>query len=95
MRIMAMVEDGLGVSILPALILRRCQFDVAVRPLEGIPIGRSMRYIARLTFRLLPPVSSNTSKRVHVIVRFGQISEFGTFSYEIELSNEVRRYTAC
>lgn len=32
--IMAMVEDGLGVSILPALILRRCQFDVAVRPLE-------------------------------------------------------------
>lgn len=35
--IMAMVEDGLGVSILPALILRRCQFDVAVRPLEGRP----------------------------------------------------------
>lgn len=34
---MAMVEDGLGVSILPALILRRCQFDVAVRPLEGHP----------------------------------------------------------
>lgn len=35
--IMAMVEDDLGVSILPALILRRCQFDVAVRPLEGHP----------------------------------------------------------
>ena len=35
--IMAMVEDGLGVSVLPALILRRCQFDVAVRPLEGRP----------------------------------------------------------
>lgn len=35
--IMAMVEDGLGVSILPALILRRCQFDVAVRPLGGHP----------------------------------------------------------
>ena len=35
--IMAMVEDGLGVSILPALILRRCQFDVAIRPLEGHP----------------------------------------------------------
>ncbi len=32
-----MVEDGLGVSILPALILRRCQFDVAVRSLEGHP----------------------------------------------------------
>lgn len=35
--IMAMVEDGLGVSVLPALILRRCQFDVAVRSLEGHP----------------------------------------------------------
>lgn len=35
--IMAMVEDGLGVSVLPTLILRRCQFDVAVRPLEGHP----------------------------------------------------------
>ena len=35
--IMAMVEDGLGVSILPALILRRCQFNVAIRPLEGRP----------------------------------------------------------
>ena len=46
-------------------------------------------------FRLPLLVFSNTSKRVHVIVRFGQISEFGAFSYEIELSNEVRRYTAC
>ena len=54
-----------------------------------------MRYITRLTF-LLPLLDSlNTSNRVHVIVRFGQISEFGTFSYEIELTNEVRRYTAC
>ena len=35
--IMAMVEDGLGASVLPALILRRCQFDVAIRPLEGHP----------------------------------------------------------
>ena len=35
--IMAMVEGGLGVSILPALILRRCQFDVAVRPLAERP----------------------------------------------------------
>ena len=34
---MAMIEDGLGVSILPALILRRCQFNVAIRPLEGRP----------------------------------------------------------
>ena len=35
--IMAMVERGLGASVLPALILRRCQFDVAVRPIEGRP----------------------------------------------------------
>ena len=35
--IMAMVEGGLGVSILPALILRRCQFDIAVRPLAERP----------------------------------------------------------
>ena len=54
-----------------------------------------MQYIARLTFRLPLLDSLNTSKRVHVIVRFGQISESGTFSYEIELSNEVPRYTAC
>ena len=40
--IMAMVEDGLGVSILPALILRRCQFDVAVRSLEGHPHRQKM-----------------------------------------------------
>lgn len=53
-----------------------------------------MRYIERPMFRLPPSVSSNTSKRVRVIVRFGQNSEFGTFSYEIELSNEARRYTA-
>lgn len=53
-----------------------------------------MRYIARLTF-LLPLLDSlNTSKRVHVIVRFGQISEFGTFSYEIELPDNAPRYTA-
>ena len=53
-----------------------------------------MQYIARLTFRLPLLDSLNTSKRVRVIVRFGQISESGAFSYEIELSNEVPRYTA-
>ena len=35
--IMAMVERGLGSSILPALILRRCQFDIAIRHVEGRP----------------------------------------------------------
>ena len=63
--------------------------------LRDILIGRSTPYIERPTFRLPLLDSLNTSKRVHVIVRFGQISESGTFSYEIELSNEVPRYTAC
>lgn len=54
---------------------------------RDVPIGRLTPYIERPTFRLLLLDSLNTSKRVHVIVRFGQISEFGTFSYEIELSN--------
>ena len=31
--IMSMVENGLGVSVLPALILRRCPYRIAVRPL--------------------------------------------------------------
>jgi DNA-binding transcriptional LysR family regulator len=31
---MALVEAGLGVSILPSLILSRCPFDVAILPLE-------------------------------------------------------------
>ena len=53
-----------------------------------------MRYIERPMFRLPPPVSSNTSKRVRVIALLEQISESGAFSYEIELSNEVPRYTA-
>lgn len=92
--IMAMVEDGLGVSILPALILRRCQFDVAVRHSRDILIGRSMRYIARLTFRLRRLVSLNISKGAYLLSTLGQSSGFGTFSYEIELWNEVPRYTA-
>lgn len=32
--IMALVEAGLGVSVLPSLILSRCPFDVAILPLE-------------------------------------------------------------
>lgn len=32
--VMSMVEQGLGVSILPALILRRIPYHIAVRPLE-------------------------------------------------------------
>lgn len=69
--IMAMVEDGLGVSILPALILRRCQFNVAIRPLEDVPIGRLTPYIERPTFRLPPLVFSNISRRAHTVVALG------------------------
>ncbi len=32
--IMSMVENGLGISILPALILRRCPYAIETRPLE-------------------------------------------------------------
>jgi len=33
--VMAMVEQGLGISILPSLILRRCSNAITCRPLEG------------------------------------------------------------
>ena len=92
--IMAMVEDGLGVSILPALILRRCQFDVAVRHSRGIPIARSTPYIERPMFRSRPLDSLNTSKRVHVIVRFGTILGVRYIFCEIELPDNAPRYTA-
>lgn len=35
--IMSMVEAGLGVSVLPRLILQRCPFDVTILPLAGHP----------------------------------------------------------
>lgn len=92
--IMAMVEDGLGVSILPALILRRCQFDVAVRRSRDILIGRSTQYTAPLTFRLRRLVSLNISKGAYPLPTLGQFSGFGTFSCEIELPDNAPRYTA-
>lgn len=39
--IMAMVENGLGVSILPDMILRRIPYDIEIRPLE-IPFYRKI-----------------------------------------------------
>lgn len=36
--IMSMVESGLGVSILPELILERVPYDLAIRPLDANPI---------------------------------------------------------
>lgn len=39
--ILAMVESGLGVSILPQLILKRIPYRVAVRPLD-VPASRTI-----------------------------------------------------
>ncbi len=39
--VMSMVESGLAMSILPDLILRRVQFDIAVRPLD-VPAYRDI-----------------------------------------------------
>ena len=49
---MAMVEKGLGVSILPELILRRTPYHIAVRPLREPyyrPIGLAMKDRAHCT----------------------------------------------
>ena len=39
--VMSMVESGLGVAILPQLILRRCPYRLAIRPLD-VPAGRDI-----------------------------------------------------
>ena len=43
---MTMVEKGLGVSILPSLILRRMPYRLAVRPLEE-PAYRQLGFVLR------------------------------------------------
>lgn len=50
--IMAMAEKGMGVGILPDLILRRVAYRIAVRPLQTpyyCPIYLAMKNRARLT----------------------------------------------
>ena len=44
--IMSMVESGLGVSILPELILRRIPYDIAVRELD-VPAFREIALALR------------------------------------------------
>ena len=44
--IMTMVEKGLGVSILPSLILRRMPYHLAIRPLEE-PAYRELGFVLR------------------------------------------------
>ena len=39
--VMSMVESGLGLSILPGLILRRIPYKIAIRPL-GVPASRTL-----------------------------------------------------
>lgn len=50
--IMAMAEKGMGVGILPSLILRRAPYKIEIRPLEEPyyrPIGIAMKNKSRLT----------------------------------------------
>lgn len=56
--IMAMVESGLGVSVLPSLILQRIPYDIAVRPLE------------RPVYRAIGLVTRNAAKRSGAMRRF-------------------------
>ena len=51
--VMSMVEHGLGVSILPKLILRRIPYRVALRPLEQ-PVFRQIGLATRLGEELSP-----------------------------------------
>ena len=49
--IMSMVESGLGISVLPELILKRCAYDIAIRSLEE-PFIREMGIIMKDRERL-------------------------------------------
>ena len=53
--IMAMVEKGLGVSILPDMILRRIPYEIEIRPLEK-PYFRQIGLVMKDRSRLTPGV---------------------------------------
>lgn len=53
--IMAMVEKGLGVSILPDMILRRIPYRLAIRPLK-VPYYRTIGLVFKDRKRLTPAV---------------------------------------
>lgn len=53
--IMAMVEKGLGVSILPDMILRRIPYEIEIRPLEK-PYFRQIGLVMKDQRRLTPVV---------------------------------------
>lgn len=52
---MAMVEKGLGVSILPNMILRRIPYEIEIRPLEK-PYFRQIGLVMKDRSRLTPVV---------------------------------------
>ena len=52
---MAMVEKGLGVSILPNMILRRIPYEIEIRPLER-PYFRQLGLVMKDQRRLTPVV---------------------------------------
>lgn len=41
-----MVEHGLGVSILPELVLRKTNYQIAIRPLQPV-VTRKLGFIAK------------------------------------------------
>ena len=49
--IMSMVESGLGISVLPELILKRCSYDIEIKSLEE-PFIREMGIIMKDRERL-------------------------------------------
>ena len=53
--IMTMVEKGLGVSILPNMILRRIPYEIEIRPLEK-PYFRQIGLVMKDRSRLTPVV---------------------------------------
>ena len=52
---MAMVESGLGISVLPGLVLKRCPYEIEIRELEP-PAYRDLA-IAVKEERLLAPAA--------------------------------------
>ena len=62
--VIAMVASGLGISILPELVLRRTPYEVVVKPLDppqfrelGLAV-RSLREVSPVTARFLPHVQA-------------------------------------
>lgn len=55
--IMAMVESGLGISVLPKLVLERCPYDIEIRELDP-PAYRDLAIATKPNVRLTPAAAS-------------------------------------